>query len=94
VGTAPKVERPTPPPPPAWGEWKLPGVFAGRRGLEALLVNTRSNERLVLVPGGAVLGATLIGGEGEQAVFELEGALWTVRAGTTLADRVRSDSVD
>lgn len=94
VATAPKVEKPKPPPPPAWGEWKLTGVIAGRRGLEALLVNTRSNERLVLVPGGAVLGAKLIGGEGEQAVFELEGAMWTVRAGMTLADRVRSDSVD
>lgn len=93
---APKREaaaRPAPPsaPAPAWAEWKLTGVVSGRRGLEALMVNTRDGERKVLAPGAAVLGATLVSGAGEEATFELEGAMWTVRTGATLADRVRKE---
>lgn len=85
--------RPAPPSnlAPAWGEWKLTGVISGRRGLEALMVNTRDGERKVLAPGTAVLGATLVSGAGEEATFELEGAMWTVRTGATLADRVRKE---
>lgn len=78
-------------PAPAWGDWKLTGVVSGRRGLEALLVNTRDGERKVLSPGVSVLGATLVSGAGEEATFELEGAMWTVRTGATLADRVRKE---
>ncbi len=87
------ANRPAPPPTPApaWGEWKLTGVVTGRRGLEAMMVNTRDGERKVLSPGVAVLGATLVSGAGEEAVFELEGAMWTVRTGATLADRIRKD---
>jgi Tfp pilus assembly protein PilO len=91
VAQAPQPERPRADPAPAWGDWKLTGVVSGRRGLEALLLNTRSGDRLALVPGGVVLGATLVSGGGEEAVFELEGAKWRVRTGATLADRVRQE---
>ena len=89
VAKKPPAERPAGEPPPAWGDWKLTGVVSGRRGLEALLVNTRSGDRVAIAPGGVVLGATLVTGGGEEAVFELEGARWRVRTGATLADRVR-----
>lgn len=87
------ANRPAQPqtPAPAWGDWKLTGVVTGRRGMEALMVNTRDGERRVLSPGVAVLGATLVSGAGEEAVFELEGAMWTVRTGATLADRIRKE---
>lgn len=88
VARQPAPERPKGDPPPAWADWKLTGIVSGRRGTEALLVNTRSGDRLALPPGGAVLGATLVSGSGEEAVFELEGARWRVRTGATLADRV------
>lgn len=92
IAAAPTPEvRPAGAPAPAWGDWKLTGVTSGRRGLEALLVNTRSGDRLALAPGGVVLGATLVSGAGEEAVFELEGTKWTVRTGATLADRVRQE---
>lgn len=78
-------------PPVAWGDWKLTGIVSGRRGLEALLVNTRDGERRALAPGAGVLGATLVSGAGEEAIFEVEGAMWTVRTGATLADRVRKE---
>lgn len=103
VFRAPVPPRPTPeqrvaaaPPPagpaaPAWAEWKLTGVTTGRRGTEALMMNTRSGERLAIAPGGGVLGATLVSGAGEEAVFELEGARWTVRTGATLAERVKKE---
>lgn len=91
VTQSPPAERPRAEPAPAWGDWKLTGVVSGRRGLEALLLNTRSGDRLALPPGGVVLGATLVSGGGEEAVFELEGAKWRVRTGATLADRVRQE---
>ncbi|MCW5768928.1 MAG: hypothetical protein KIT19_09605 [Phycisphaeraceae bacterium] len=87
VAAPPQPQEPAPP----FAEWKLTGVISGRRGVEALMLNMRDGERRVLSPGTAVLGATLVSGAGEEAVFELEGTMWTVRTGATLADRIRKE---
>jgi len=79
----------TPPPPtmPPYEDWKLTGVVVGRGGLEAMLHNTRSGERLTVTKGAQVLDAVLVDGSGDQAVFEIRGARFEVRNGETLAAR-------
>ncbi|MFN0132320.1 MAG: hypothetical protein ACKVW3_07310 [Phycisphaerales bacterium] len=79
---------PKPPPPPAFHEWKLTGVVESPRlGVEAWVVNTRTQERLSLGIGSAVENATFLSGGGERAVFEIAGARFEVFNGQTLAQR-------
>lgn len=72
---------------PAYEDWKLTGVVVGRGGLEAMLHNTRSGERLTVTKGAQVLDAVLVDGGGDQAVFEIRGARFEIKNGETLASR-------
>jgi hypothetical protein len=79
-------------PPPAqafapYEEWRLTGIFAGRGGPEAFLLNVRSGERRTVQRGGAVLDAVLIDAAGERALFEISGKRFEVFNGQTLSSR-------
>lgn len=78
---------PAPPPPPPYGDWKVVGIVSGSRGLETMLVNTKSGERLTLMPGGKALDAVLISGTTDGAVFEIGGQRYEFVPGQTLAAR-------
>lgn len=80
--------KPTPPPPPPFHEWRLTGVVrSDRLGLIAMVVNVRTNELLQLQPGQEVLGAVLLEGSGERALFKVEDRTCEVLNGQTLAER-------
>jgi hypothetical protein len=86
--TAQAPEKPPSPPAPSpYADWKLTGVVASRLGVEAWLVNTRSNERLTLSVGAALAEAKFLSGEGERAVFEIGGQKFEVVNGQTLDQR-------
>lgn len=86
-----RASDPAPPPAaavfPAYEEWRLTGIFVGGRGPEAFLVNTRSGQRLTVEKGARVLDAIFVEGDGETAVFELDGRRFEVTNGETLASR-------
>ncbi|MBL9032222.1 MAG: hypothetical protein JNM80_11020 [Phycisphaerae bacterium] len=79
---------PKPPPPPPYHEWRLTGVVQSPRlGVEAWVVNTRTQQRLSLGVGSAIESATFVAGAGERAVFEIDGSKYEVFNGQTLAQR-------
>jgi hypothetical protein len=83
-------EQPPAPPPvvaPPYDEWRLTGIVKSSRGVEAMLVNSRSNERLTVLSGGAVLNAKLLEAGGERALFEIDGQKFEVMVGQTLGMR-------
>ncbi len=83
------AEEPSPPPSdplPGYAEWRVTGLIEGVR-VEALMLNQRSGERRVVVPGGRVLNATFETGSGERAIFIIDGETHAVRVGDTLDDR-------
>lgn len=76
-----------PPAAPALGSWRLTGIIAGSRGVEATLVHGSSGQRLALRPGERVEQAVFVAGAGEQGTFEIEGKRYRVRTGATLEQR-------
>lgn len=78
---------PKPPAPPPYDEWRLAGVVESRLGIEALMVNTKNGQRMVLPTGAAVANARFLSGEGERAVFEIGGEQFEIRNGQTLDQR-------
>lgn len=68
-------------------EWRLTGIFSGRAGPEAFLVNVRSGERRTVQRGGTVLDAVLIDAAGERALFEIAGKRFEVFNGQALSAR-------
>jgi hypothetical protein len=90
VAAAP-AEGPAHTPPPQvfapYDEWKLTGVVIGGRGAEAFFTNLRTNAKLTVEQGGAVLDAVFVHGEGEKAVMEIGGQRFEVSNGQTLAAR-------
>ncbi|MEX2217317.1 MAG: hypothetical protein WD749_01040 [Phycisphaerales bacterium] len=84
----PAPAGPAAPPPPPWGEWKLTGVAESpRRPVEALMVNTRTSESVVLNVGSAITGATFTGGSRGRGIFEIGGERFEVLIGQTLEQR-------
>ncbi len=85
----PPPSNPGPPPPsaPPYNDWRLTGIVESRLGLEAMLVNIKSQERMSLPVGGAVAEATFIAGAGERAVFEIAGQQFEIVTGQTLEQR-------
>lgn len=78
---------PPPPPPPPYQEWKVVGVIASPGSCEVTVINVRTGERAVINPGGKTLNATLVRGDGEIAVFEIDGQAYEFTPGQTLAVR-------
>ena len=86
--TTPPAPPPViPAPPPPYEDWKLTGIASGSRGVEAMFVNLKTNERLTVLAGGQVLNARLLEASGERAVLEIGGAKFEVFNGETLAAR-------
>lgn len=73
--------------PPAYGDWQLTGVVAGRSGTEAFMRNTKTNEKMTVSAGAAVLDAKFLEGSFDRAVFEIAGQRFEIRNGETLASR-------
>jgi hypothetical protein len=88
---APPVIAVQPPPAaparPAFEDWKLTGVVQSRLGIEAFLVNVKTNQHLSLPTGAAVAEAKFVAGEGERAVFEIGGEKFEISNGQTLEQR-------
>lgn len=92
---APVVEVAAAPPakPPArdllasQGDWRVAGLVVSGSRCEVTLMNTRSGERVMVSPGGSTSGATLVGSDGERAVFLIDGAEFEFLPGQTLAER-------
>lgn len=78
---------PLPPPRAPYEEYRLTGVVKSSQGVVAFLLNTRSGERITLLPGGRVLDAVLVDGSGERAVFEITGQRYEILNGNSLAAR-------
>ena len=73
---------------PPYGDWKMTGLIeASRSGVLAIMVNIRDGRELLLSPGGMVIDAKFIEGAGERAVFEIDGKMFEVFNGRTLAQR-------
>jgi hypothetical protein len=72
---------------PAFEDWKLTGVVQSRLGIEAFLVNVKTNQHLSLPTGSAVSEAKFVEGEGERAVFEIGGEKFEISNGQTLEQR-------
>lgn len=83
----PQQHNPGPPPPP-YHEWRLAGIAESpRQGVQAMLVNTRTNEYVFLGVGEKILDVTFIDGEGERAVFTHGQDICEVFNGQTLSQR-------
>ncbi|GMV27372.1 MAG: hypothetical protein AMXMBFR58_34030 [Phycisphaerae bacterium] len=88
VAAAPQQPAPAPAPPPVpYQEWKIVGVISSADSCEVTVINVRTGERATLKPGGKTLEATLVRGDGEVAVFEIEGKTYEFSPGQTLASR-------
>ncbi|MCC6425779.1 MAG: hypothetical protein IT435_03055 [Phycisphaerales bacterium] len=78
---------PPPVPPPPYQEWKVVGIIVSGESCEVTVVNARTGERATLTPGNKALNATLVRGDGEIAVFEIDGHAYEFAPGQTLAVR-------
>ncbi len=89
IATQPSPQPPpiAPPPPPPYQEWRVVGVIESSRGCEVTVINTRTGERAILNPGGSTLNAKLVRGDGQIAVFEIDGQQYEFIPGQTLATR-------
>lgn len=83
----PQTPAPAAQPFAPYEEWRLTGIFSGRAGPEAFLVNSRSGERRTVQRGGTVLDAVLIDAAGERALFEIAGRRFEVFNGQPLSAR-------
>lgn len=90
VAQTPTPAPPAPPPPP-YNDWKLVGVVRTERGVEAWVINVKTNERAVLSPGGKVLDLTFVDGSGERAVFDLAGQRFAFVNGQVLGVRTPAE---
>jgi hypothetical protein len=90
VEPEPVTPAPPPPPPPPYHEWWVTAVtHHPNLGVEVWLINRANGGRVILRPGEAILGATLVEASGERAVFEIEGKRYEVSNGQSL-DRWRA----
>ncbi len=87
VAATPQPQAPPPVPPPPYQEWKIVGVIMSDRSCEVTVINVRTGERATINPGGKTLNATLVRGDGEVAVFEIDGQAYEFTPGQTLAVR-------
>lgn len=87
VAQNPAPQPPAPPAPAPYADWKLTSVVSGRGGVEAWLINTKTNERQILKVGGRLIDAIFSEGAGERAVFEIGGQKFEVLNGQTFASR-------
>lgn len=78
---------PAPPPLPLYNDWRLTSVVSGRNGVEAWLVNTKTNEGQTLRAGGKLLDVEFVEGQGERAVFLIAGEKFELYNGETFASR-------
>jgi hypothetical protein len=75
-------------PAPAYADWKLTGVTVSPLlGLQAMMTNLKSGEKVTLGSGSAVADARLVSGNGGTAVFEIGGQRFEVNNGQTLEQR-------
>lgn len=79
------------PPPPPYNDWKLVGVVTSEHGVEAWVVNIKTNERAVLTPGAKVLDLTFVEGSRERAVFEVGGQKFAFVNGQVLGVRTPAE---
>jgi hypothetical protein len=87
VAHAPAPAAHSAPPPPPYNDWRLTGVVESRLGIEAFLLNVKTQQRLTLPVGSAVADARFVSGAGERAVFEIGGQTYEVSNGQTLEQR-------
>ncbi len=78
---------PAPPPLPLYNDWRLTSVVSGRNGVEAWLVNMKTNEGQTLRAGGKLLDVEFVEGQGERAVFLIGGEKFELYNGETFASR-------
>lgn len=78
---------PAPPPLPLYNDWRLTSVVSGRNGVEAWLVNMKTNEGQTLRTGGKLLDVEFVEGQGERAVFLIGGEKFELYNGETFASR-------
>lgn len=78
---------PAPPPLPLFNDWRLTSVVSGRNGVEAWLVNTKTNEGQTLRAGAKLLDVEFLEGVGERAVFLIAGEKFELYNGETFASR-------
>jgi hypothetical protein len=93
--TAAKPPAPAPKPrrQPGLGDWRLSGVIVDGTGVEVMITHISGGQFRSLRPGDEVLGAVLVGAEGEHATFRVgedEFGIWT---GHTLAQRDQRKSL-
>lgn len=72
---------------PDYSSWRLTGVMTSSRGSEAFFHNVKTNEKLTVRIGGAVLDAVLIAADGESAELEIAGKRFRLHNGESLAAR-------
>ena len=72
---------------PAFGEWKLVGVWNGANAMGVILANTQTGASRSISPGESVLGLKLVSASGERAEFEYEGKRYELLQRQTLAER-------
>ncbi len=89
--TPAQTPPPAPPPAPPYNDWRLVGLVKTARGIEAWVLNTKTNERAVLSPGGKVLDLTFVDGSGERAVFDLGGQKFAFVNGQVLGVRTPAE---
>jgi len=89
--TEPVREVPKEPPAPSYGDWRQVGVWEGASGVWVVMSNLKTGENKVLYPGESILDVKFLDGDGERAVFELEGRRFELSNGSTLAQRKAID---
>ena len=98
AATPPKPAPPKPdpgPPAPAYHEWRLSGISESpRQGVQAMFVNTRTNEYVFLSPGEKILDVTFVKGEGELATLSHGENLCELSNGQTLEQRRVTGKID
>ena len=91
---APPKPNPGPPPPP-YHEWRLSGISESpRQGVQAMFVNTRTNEYVFLSPGEKILDVTFVEGEGELATLSHGDNICELTNGQTLEQRRVTGTID
>lgn len=79
-------------PPPPYHEWRLTGLSGSpTQGRLAWMLNTRTGTARLLKPGEGVIGAVLVEALGDQAVFKIGDARYTLALNETLADRHKTE---
>lgn len=90
---APPPQVNSSPPPPPYHEWRLAGISESpRQGVQAMVVNMRTNQYVFLAAGEKIIEAVFLDGEGERAVFSVGDEWFEVFNGQSLSERMAIES--